>query len=61
MKKFINFLSRLNWSGFLFVFVLCIAASMMRKDETILQSLAVGVIGGIIGGLFPLFAGMDEK
>lgn len=56
-----KYLKRLNWSGFLLVFALCILASMMRKDESIYVSLIIGSIFGFLGGLFPLFVGMDEK
>lgn len=56
-----KYLKRLNWSGFLLVLALCVMASMLRKDESIFESLIIGVVGGIIFGLFPLFAGMDNK
>lgn len=56
-----KYLKRLNWSGFLFVLALCILASMLRKDESIYESLLVGSVGGFLGGLFFLFGGMDDK
>jgi len=56
-----KFLKRLNWSGFLLTWFILVLAAFMRKDETLFQSLMVGLIGGFIGALFPLFVGMEEK
>ena len=57
----IKFIKRLNWGGFLFVWLLLMLAAFMRKDETLFQSFMVGLIGGFVGALFPLFVGMKEK
>jgi len=51
-----NYLSKLNWSGFVFLLLLSILAAMTRKqDESILHSLTIGLILGIPISLFFLF------
>lgn len=56
-----NYLKRLNWSGFFLTWLILILAAFTRKDETLFQSFMIGLIGGFIGGLLPLFVGMEDK
>ena len=56
-----NYLSKLNWLGFVFLLLLSILAAMTRKqDESILHSLTIGLIIGIPISLFFLFISKEK-
>jgi uncharacterized membrane protein YkvI len=56
-----NYLSKLNWYGFVILLLLSILAAMTRnQDESILHSLTIGLILGIPISLFFLFIGKKK-
>jgi hypothetical protein len=57
-----NYIKRLNWSGFVFVFVLTGMASFARnQDPSLLVSFYVWMILGLPFSLFFLFVGIKPK
>ncbi len=56
-----NFIKRLNWTGWLATYLLCIGASFERENENIKHSLIIGLVLGFIFSLFPLFAVIKPK
>jgi hypothetical protein len=56
-----KYLKKLNWSGALIVFALCIMAAMARKqDPDILTSFIVGLIIGVPVSILFLFMGKKD-
>jgi hypothetical protein len=57
-----NYIKRLNWSGFVFVFVLTGAASFARsQDPSLIVSFYVWMILGLPISLLVLFIGIKPK
>ena len=57
-----NYIKRLNWSGFVFVFVLTGAGSFSRKqDSSLLVNFYIWMILGLPFSLFFLFIGIKPK
>jgi FtsH-binding integral membrane protein len=57
-----NYIKRLNWSGFVFVFVLTGAASFSREqDSSLLVSFYAWMILGLPISLLVLFIGIKPK
>jgi len=57
-----EYLKRLNWSGWIITYLLCVLASLARvQDDNLLISVCVGLGFGFIFSLFPLFAGIKPK
>jgi hypothetical protein len=57
-----NYIKRLNWSGFVFMFILTGVASFSREqDPSLFVSFYVWMILGLPTSLFVLFIGIEPK
>jgi FtsH-binding integral membrane protein len=62
MKKFKNYINRLNWFGFFVIFLMCGGGAFSREqDPTLFHSFLIWMILGLPISLIFLFIGMKPK